>query len=140
MKRKTKLYAGFYFYKILPLCVSVAVLTLLVFAVLRRLSLINYLNTLFVEAAVALILAGIFSILSFYNLTYYKYYPSSNLSKSSLRQTQKNLIDKDTKDKNINERVNTSEVRLEVSVIFIIIGATLLVLLFIIHFASKLFL
>jgi hypothetical protein len=135
---RIKTYVKLYFQEIFPLCIGIAALTLVILLLIGRLNFVNYLNTLFIEAAVALIVAGIFSILSFFNLKFYKYF-SHNVAEFNLRLSQMDLLDKEAKNKTIDERVNTSKVRFEASVYCLIIGATLLLLLFMIHFGSRFF-
>jgi hypothetical protein len=135
---RIKIYVKLYFQEIFPLCIGIAGLTLVILLLIGRLNFVNYLNTLFFEAAIALIVAGIFSILSFFNLKFHKYF-SHNVAEFNLRLSQMDLLDKEAKNKTIDERVNTSKVRFEASVYCLIIGATLLLLLFMIHFGSRLF-
>jgi hypothetical protein len=110
MKEKFNYYVKLYI-KILPITLIIALITLIVLTFVGKPGLINYLNALFIETGVLLMIAGIFSTIALFT-----------------RISREDKI-----------KISRLDLRIGYSTLFLIIGATLLTIMFIIHFASKLF-
>ncbi len=111
MKERIKYYARLYFEKIVPLSAGIAALTIVALVLIGKLNIVNYLDVLFVEASVAFIIAGVFSIIVLF----------TPMSKKVATSNSK------------------GDLKVGFSLLFLIVGSTLILFMFIIHFVSKLF-
>ena len=102
-----------YLKKVFPIAIAIAFLTWIVMYFMRNLSIVNYLNVLFIEASVVMIIAAIFFTSGRRSL--YKYYSAS-------KGTQ--LWGFETKNEAQDNRQRTST-----ATIFLLISVTLFIIL-----------
>jgi hypothetical protein len=117
-----KAFLKVYFKIILPISIVLAVLPILVLVYLKKFLLVNYLNVLFLEASVCFLVTLFLSM-------------RLNFFFSGIGRTQFKISDEVLRYGISKER----EQKISNSLIFALIGLTLLLTLFLVHFLSKLF-